>query len=320
MKARILLVCLLLAAPAPAPAASKEIEYLQRDVALLQQQIKDLQRSQDEKFASVLELARQAIDAANHANTGVAVIQSNLEKSLREVQGNVSAPIAGVNARLNDITNNVNTLTQAMTDLTTTLNRMQTQLSDIKQLISVIQAGPPPPQVQQPGTVGPGGGPTPSNTTSNSSPCPTGSAMDSYNAALRDYRGGKTELGVSEFNDYLRCFGNTELAPNAQFYIASYHYSQHDYETAAREFDLVLEKYPDNNKSAEALLYKGRSLAQLPGRKTDATNEWKDLIKRYPRTDPAKLACDDLKAFGMNCPTTGSTTTTKKGGARSSKK
>ena len=53
MKSRSLLVCLLLAVPALAPGASKEIKELQRDVALLQQQIKDLQRSQDEKFAAV---------------------------------------------------------------------------------------------------------------------------------------------------------------------------------------------------------------------------------------------------------------------------
>jgi len=39
MKARILLVCVLLAIPAPAPAVDKAIQELQRDIALLQQQI-----------------------------------------------------------------------------------------------------------------------------------------------------------------------------------------------------------------------------------------------------------------------------------------
>ena len=73
MKSRCLLVCVLLAVPTLAPAApSKEIQELQRDVALLQQQIKDLQRSQEEKFAAVTELVRQSIEAANRANTGVA--------------------------------------------------------------------------------------------------------------------------------------------------------------------------------------------------------------------------------------------------------
>ena len=63
MKFPSVVVCvwLCLAIPAPAPAASKEIQELQRDIALLQQQLKDLQSSQDKNFAAVTELARQAI-------------------------------------------------------------------------------------------------------------------------------------------------------------------------------------------------------------------------------------------------------------------
>ena len=52
MMFRRVLVCILFAAPALSFGASKEIMELQRDVALLQQQIKDLQRSQDDKFAA----------------------------------------------------------------------------------------------------------------------------------------------------------------------------------------------------------------------------------------------------------------------------
>ena len=53
--------------------------------------------------------------------------------------------------------------------------------------------------------------------------------------------------------DYLRCYGNTDLAPNAQYYIGWIHYSQADYPSAANDFDAVLEKYPDNNnKMADA--------------------------------------------------------------------
>jgi tol-pal system protein YbgF len=307
MKARILLVCVLLAAPAYSPGASKEILELQRDIAQLQQQIKDMQRSQDEKFASLIEVARQSVEAANRANTGVAVIQSNLEKTMRAIQDSVSAPMAGQNSRLNEISNNIGTLTQAVSDLTSMLNRMQTQLTDVNQKLATMQAQPIQPPTQTGGT----GQPTPAVSTA---PCPTGSATASYDAALKDYRGGKAELGVTEFGEFLRCFGNTELAPNAQFYIAQYHYGQHDYETAVREYDIVLEKYPNNNKTPEALLYKGQALAQI-GRRTDAAAEWKDLIGRFPRAPEAKTACDNLKAFGVNCPTTASSAPGKKGSA-----
>src|ERR1035441_1946035 len=93
MKPRSLLVCLLLAVPVLAPAASKEIQELQRDVALLQQQIKDLQRSQDEKLAAILEAARSSVEAANRANTSVAVITSTIEKNLRDQTDKVATPV-----------------------------------------------------------------------------------------------------------------------------------------------------------------------------------------------------------------------------------
>ena len=300
MKTRILLVCVFLTIPTTALAVDKAIQELQRDIALLQQQIKDLQRSQDEKFASVTELARQAIEAANRANTGAAVIQSNLDKSLREQQNAVGAPLAGMNSRLKDIGDNVGTLTQAVSDLTSTLNRMQTQLTDINQKVSTMQAPPPKPpdQVQGAGS-GPGG--SGGTTAASNGPCQPATSL--YDSALRDYRSGKFDIAIPEFNDYLRCYGNTDLAPNAQFYIAMYHYGQHDFENAVREFDMVVERYGDNtNKAPEALLYKGRALVQMPGHKTEGANEFREVIKRWPRTEQSKMACDDLKAVGYNCP------------------
>src|SRR5215471_12130019 len=181
MNFRSLLVCVLLAAPALAPAASREIQDLQRDVALLQQQIKDLQRSQDEKLATVIELARQAVDAANKANANVAVVTGNIEKSLAPMQQSVTAPLAGLNSRLNDTSNDVRTLQQNVTDLAATLARMQQQMEDIKRLVQTIQAPPSAPTGGQPGGDA-------AATAQASSTKPSMSATDLYNSALSDMR------------------------------------------------------------------------------------------------------------------------------------
>ena len=292
MKSQSLLVCLLLAVPTLGLAASKEIQELQRDVALLQQQIKDLQRSQDEKFAAVTELARQSIEAANRANTGVAVIQSNLEKNLRDQTEKIATPVVGVSTRINEMEGEVRTLAQAVGDLTSLLNRMQAQLTDINNAIKVMQAppGPPPTQTGQPG-VPPAA----------ASDVPPMTAETMYNAARQDYVGGKYDLAVQEFADYLKYYGNTGFAPNAQFYIAMIHFVQNNYETAVKEFDLVLEKYPDNNKTADSLLYKGRALVKMAGHKTEGANEFMEVIKRYPKSDQSVQACTERKALGLNC-------------------
>ena len=291
MKSRSLLVCLLLAVPVLAPAANKEIEALQRDIALLQQQIKDLQKSQDEKFAGLLEATRTAADAANRANTSVAVITSSIEKNLRDQTDKVATPVVGLSTRLNEMGGELRTLSQAVGDLTALVNRLQVQLTDINNAIKVIQQPPvaPPPQSGQPGG------------SASASDVPPMPAETMYNAARQDYISGKYDLAVQGFNDYLKYYGNTSFAPNAQFYIAMIHFAQGNYEAAVKEFDMVLEKYPDNNKTADALLYKGRALVKMPGHKTEGGNEFMEVIRRYPKSDQATQACNDRKAIGLGC-------------------
>jgi tol-pal system protein YbgF len=293
MKSRSLLVCLLLAAPALAPGASKEILELQRDVAILQQQLKDLQKSQDERFTTLLERTQQAIDAANRASTSMAVITSTIEKNLRDQTEKVGTPVVVLSTRLNEMGGELRTLSQAVGDLTALINRMQVQLTDINNAIKVNQQPPaaPPAQSGQPGQ--------PAAAT-DVAPMP---AEKMYNAARQDYISGKYDLAVQEFADYLRYYGNTDYAPNAQFYIAMVHFVQANYETAVKEFDMVLEKYPDNNKTADALLYKGRALVKLPGHKTEGANEFMEVIRRYPKSDQSVQACTERKNLGLNCGT-----------------
>jgi tol-pal system protein YbgF len=293
MKSRSLLICILLAVPVLAPAASKEIQELQRDVALLQQQIKDLQKSQDEKLTTITELARQAIEAANRGSTGVAVITSNLEKNLRDQTDKVTAPVLGMSTKVNEMGGDVRTLQQAVGDLNALMGRMQAQLTDINNAIKVMQAPPVPP----PAATGAGGVPS-AGGGSDTPPMPV---QKLYETARGDYQGGKYDLAVQEFADYLKYYGNTDLAPNAQFYIAMIHYGQKNYDDAVKEFDMVLEKYPDNNKTAEALLYKGRSLVKMPGHKTDGASEFMEVIRRFPKTDEAVQACNERKTLGLNC-------------------
>jgi len=274
-----------------APGANKEIEALNRDINLLQQQVKDLQKSQDEKFAALLEATRTATEAANKATTSVAVITSSIEKNLHDQTEKVATPVVGLSTRLNEMGGDLRTLTQAVGDLTAVVNRMQVQLTDLNNAIKVIQQPPvaPPPQSGQPGG------------TASASDVPPMPAEGMYNAARQDYISGKYDLAVQEFNDYLKYYGNTSFAPNAQFYIAMIHFAQGNYEAAVKEFDMVLEKYPDNNKTADALLYKGRALVKMPGHKTEGGNEFMEVIRRYPKSDQATQACNDRKAIGLGC-------------------
>ena len=294
MKPRSLLVCLLLAVPVLAPAASKEIQDLQRDVALLQQQIKEFQRSQDDKLAAILEAAHSSVEAARTASNGVTVITGTLEKNLRDQTDKVATPVVGLSTRLNEMGAELHTLGMAVGDLTALLNRMQAQLTDLGNAMKVMQSPPAAPPAQA-------GQFTQSAQPAATNEAPPMPAETMYNAARQDYVSGKYDLATQGFADYLKYYGNTGFAPNAQFYIAMIHFVQGNYETAVKEFDMVLEKYPDNNKTADSMLYKGRALVKMPGHKTEGGNEFMEVIRRFPKIDTAVQACDERKKLGLNC-------------------
>src|SRR5262249_14846377 len=121
-----------------------------------------------------------------------------------------------------------------------------------------------------------------------------------YEAAMRDRSGGKFDLAIDEFTKYLQWYGNTELAPNAQFYIANIHASQGNYENAVREYDMVLEKYQDNNKTADALYGKGVALVK-GGRRAEGAREFAPLTQRSPPHPRPPRACTKWTTLGFNC-------------------
>jgi TolA-binding protein len=293
---RRLCVLVLIASPTFAFAASKEIQELQRDVAILQDMVKQLQQSQDKQLAALGALVQQSLDAANRADKAVAVIQSGFQQSGNQLKTDVVGPVVGLSTRMEQVTSSVSTLQQAVSDLTSSLNRIQAQLTDIGNAIKVLQTPPAPPP---PGGTTTAGG---AQTSDGASSAPPVNATDLYNSAQADRLSGKMDFALQEYASYLKYFGNTSFAPYAQFYIGSIHYSQKNYETAAADFDTLLEKYPDTPAiSAQAHEYKGKSLVAL-GKRTAAIAEFNSVIKNYSGTDTAVQACTDLKDLGMHCP------------------
>ncbi len=119
---------------------------------------------------------------------------------------------------------------------------------------------------------------------------------------MRDKSAGNYDLALQEFNNYLRYFSDTELAPNAQYYIGEVHYIRKEYEEALAAFDLVLEKFPQNTKTLDAHYEKGLVLEQL-GRKSAAGEEFLEVIRLAPRGhELASKARAERRRLGLNTP------------------
>lgn len=290
-----LLLCALLMLPVLSFGQKKEYVELQRDVALLQDQVRSLQTSTNEKLAALQVLVQQTLDASNKANTAVAVLESGFRDRLREQEKSVVGPVAGVGSKLDQFSEEFRALKETVADMNSRMGKLQAQIVDLGNTMKVMQSPPPPPS---------GGG-------SAGAP-PSGVSADQlYQAALRDRSAGNLDLAMQEFNDYLRYFSSTELAPNAQFYVGMILYDKGDMENAVKSFDLVLEKYPENNKTADAMYMKGTALLKSD-RRNAAVQEFREVIKRFPRTDLADKSRERLKSLGVSTAAPATKTSTKK--------
>jgi len=130
------------------------------------------------------------------------------------------------------------------------------------------------------------------------SAAPPASADVLYSNGLRDINGKHYELATQEFQDYLKYYGDTDLASNAQFYLGEIAYSQKKYDQAVTEFDKVLSNYPKSFKLAPAHLKKGMALIEL-GQKTAGVRELRDVVKRFPGTEEERRARAKLKELGV---------------------
>lgn len=292
MKRAISLFCLVFAAPMFVAAANKETIELQRDVAQVQEQTRALQRTFDEKFSALQVLVQQTLDTVNRSSSTLGGLQGDTEKNRKSLEEKVVSPVVSVGAKVDAMSSDVSALRESVADLTSRMNKIQGQLTDINNVLKAVQmpvAAPPPAAgVPQAGLSTPGAPPV--------------KAATLYENAVRDKSSGKTELAMGEFQDYVKFYNTTDLAPNAQFYIADILYSQGQFDSAIQEFDKVLEAYPNNNKTADAHFMKGKTLFQL-GKRNAASKEFLAVVNDFPGSAVAAQARAQLRALGVNPPT-----------------
>ena len=283
-----------LVGPKPALAVAREIIELQRDVTALLAGQKDLQTQMTQDHTVQKTLIEQSSDSVNKLNATM----NSVQKSVQDVQANSGT-------RLDTMSTQVQGLSDNLEEIKSRLGKLNQQLVDLQNSVQSIDArlsgGTP---VTSPGNSAPG---TPS-----ASPSPSGSGASSlapsgpppsadtlYSNGLRDITNGKYELARTEFQDYLRYYGDTDLASNAQFYLGEIAYSQHQYEQAIQEYDKVLNNYPKSFKLATARYKKGMALLEL-GQKNPGIKELRDVVKRYPGTEEERRARAKLKDMGVS--------------------
>ena len=297
------ITCLLLATMPLSFGASKEMIELQRDVAQLQDQVRSLQKTLDQLTV----LAQQAVDSGNRNNASIAVIGSNLGDSTKKMQEGITAPLMGVQTKMDAMSEDFRNLRETVNDVSARLGKLDAKVTDLQNAVTVISrppVQPPPgpdtagmPQGTTPGTAA--AGTVPAGTSASTAPPPGLKSETLYSSAYRDYLGGQYDLALQEFSDYIKYFNDTQFAPNSQFYIGNIYYKKQDYPNALAAFDAVLEHYSDNPKTAGAHYWKGKTLLAM-GKRDAAAKEFREILSKYPDSDVAPQAKTELRNLGLS--------------------
>ena len=120
----------------------KEILEMQRDLLQMQDQLRSLQRSQDEKLAALQVLLQQTLDAANKANTATAVLEASLRDKLKDQEKNLVVPVAGLGSKVDQMSSDFSSVRESVADLTSRLGKLQNQVADLSQAMRTLSARP----------------------------------------------------------------------------------------------------------------------------------------------------------------------------------
>ncbi|MGC1647137.1 MAG: tol-pal system protein YbgF [Candidatus Sulfotelmatobacter sp.] len=260
---------------APAWGVSKEMVQLQTQVQQLQEQMTAMQRSFDERMGVMKNLVEQDTDAVNKVANALSALQQTLAKQQGDSGGKIdqlSGQIQALNDTMDELKARLAKVSKQLEDMQSTQQSLGAQQATQLAAADAAKNAPPPDVL--------------------------------YNNGLRDYNGGKNDLALQEFSDYIKFYPNTDLAGNAYFYLGEIQFRQGNYQQAAQSYDAVLQNFPSGNKAASAQLKKGFALIEL-GKQDDGVSDLRRVIQRYPHSPEALQARDRLRKLGVATTGTG---------------
>jgi tol-pal system protein YbgF len=133
-------------------------------------------------------------------------------------------------------------------------------------------------------------------------PAATAAAVDparevkAYDAASNLFRRNDFPAAISAFRAFVRDYPQSQLAPNAGYWIGISYANLKDYRNALASQEEVIAKYPQSPKAPDALL----AIAAIQAEQGDngsARNTLEDIIARFPTSEAAGKARTRLAAL-----------------------
>jgi len=125
-------------------------------------------------------------------------------------------------------------------------------------------------------------------------PLPNGSDRENYQAAFELLKEGRYDQSARAFEQFLVAYPESELADNAQYWLAESFYVSQRFDEALPIFSGVIDSYPQSRKVPDALLKVGYCHHELK-RWDEAESALTRVVADYPETTAARLASKRLE-------------------------
>lgn len=114
-----------------------------------------------------------------------------------------------------------------------------------------------------------------------------------YERVLALFRDGDLDGARRGFLSFIATYPNSDLAPNARYWLGEAYYGAKDFKRAIDAYDKVELDYPRSEKVPAAILKKGYAYLALKDKKR-ASTAFKQVVTLYPRSPEAGKASDKL--------------------------
>lgn len=119
--------------------------------------------------------------------------------------------------------------------------------------------------------------------------------QNAYDNAMAQFKGGDYKGAANALQDFVKRYGASAYASNAQYWLGNAFYAQGDCKNAITAQQVVVKTWPDSPKAADAMLNIASCQMELKA-VNNAKKTLQELIKAYPGTAAATTAKERLKA------------------------
>ncbi len=279
-----LAVALCLSGAAPDAVAQKQLLIqLQRDVALLHEELRAMRESSLAQVAGLEAALRESADR----QAQLLEAQGEIEGKLAGLEEALGEPARSTAAQVSSLTDQFAALRATVQEIGDVVDFIHDDARDLKTHLASLQ--PAVPEGEDGVEV-------------DVSAVQASEAI--FEGGLTDYLRGEIQAARAQFLDLLALYPTHAKAAEAQFYLAETYYADADYEESIEQYEQVYERHPLSSLAPDSLYKQGMSYEKLRDREA-AMEVYELLLRRFPDSSVAALTRSQLNSLHSSKPSPG---------------